>query len=288
LLPTPLRIAALLTATSLLLVPPAAPNIKDLVQVSLTPSSPTAHAGQKLTLAITFNLAPRWHIYWLNPGDSGMPTSFKFKLPPGWTHSEVRHPVPYRFSQPGDFVGYGYKEQATFLVDLTPPDSFTSGSAEIVVDTVFLACDEICIPGQERLVLTLNHGDPYTAGRAEQFAAWEAEIPVRSPADSVAAATTQVNDKSATPQEFTVRHGLPPGRYTQATFFPNPPAGLEVTDITTDLAATEVVIKFNAKLYSGKTIDKPSIPAVIVFGGTDVRRVAYQLDLPLVAPPQPK
>ena len=67
--------------------------------------------GEPFTVGIRFTMQPHWHVYWLNPGDSGMPPQVKWKLPEGFTVSELQFPVPKKFEQPGDMVGYGYEDE---------------------------------------------------------------------------------------------------------------------------------------------------------------------------------
>src|ERR1700682_4760829 len=67
-----------------------------LVQVELIADRAAIRAGDELTLAVKLTVEPSWHVYWLNPGDSGIPTSFHFDGPPGMTIGEPRFPTPER------------------------------------------------------------------------------------------------------------------------------------------------------------------------------------------------
>ena len=78
--------------------------------------------GATFTLAVTLTIDPDWHIYWTNPGDSGTPTQITFDLPTGFTAAPVQFPLPIQFNQPGDIVGYGYRNAATFTARITAPE----------------------------------------------------------------------------------------------------------------------------------------------------------------------
>ena len=41
--------------------------------------------GQTATVALRLAIRERWHTYWQNPGDSGLPTTLAWKLPDGFT-----------------------------------------------------------------------------------------------------------------------------------------------------------------------------------------------------------
>ena len=53
-------------------------------------------------------MAPGWHTYWKFPGDAGIPTELKWKLPPGWKVGEIQWPIPLKLIEPGDIQVYGY------------------------------------------------------------------------------------------------------------------------------------------------------------------------------------
>src|SRR5437868_13091568 len=50
--------------------------------------------GQTLWFDLHLDIAPGWHTYWRNPGDSGLPTEIAWKLPDGCTAGEIAWPVP--------------------------------------------------------------------------------------------------------------------------------------------------------------------------------------------------
>src|SRR5687768_10730995 len=87
----------------------AAPN-QDLVKAELLADTTAVRAGEPFTVGVLFRLKPEWHVYWTNPGDSGAPVTVRFQLPEGFTAGPVQYPVPVRFVQPGDMVGYGYHD----------------------------------------------------------------------------------------------------------------------------------------------------------------------------------
>ena len=114
-------------------------------------------------LAVVYTIEPGWHIYWENPGDSGMPTVAEFsrgELPPSSAPQAdsrglvgpAKYPGPDKFVGAGDIVNYGWENQATLLFALT--DHAFSGT--IHTETRWLACREDgCVPGSASLSLVL-------------------------------------------------------------------------------------------------------------------------------------
>ena len=81
-------------------------------------------------MGVRFDMAPGWHIYWVNPGESGMATSIEGAGP-------VHYPGPERFKSPGDITNYGWDDHVVLLVE--PPERITTVQIE------WLACREICV-----------------------------------------------------------------------------------------------------------------------------------------------
>src|SRR5688572_9197775 len=103
----PMRIAAVVVAgVAVLAVSPAganstaAPTPANLVRAKLVADTTAVKAGQPFTVGVLLEIAPKWHVYWSNPGDSGMPTTVKFIAPDGFKVGELQYPTPVSFKQP--------------------------------------------------------------------------------------------------------------------------------------------------------------------------------------------
>lgn len=115
----------------------------------------------RIELAAVFRIERGWHLYWRNPGDSGMAPTVTVKLPPGWSASELRWPAPKRFGDANETT-YGYEGDATLFMTLTPPKTSVSGGApggaendaarsspprSIDVSSTWMVCKSICLTG---------------------------------------------------------------------------------------------------------------------------------------------
>jgi len=113
-------------------------------------------SGKTVTLALRFNPVPGWHIYWKNPGDSGLPPSVTWKLPPGWTAGPLQFPFPEKILLP-PLVSYGYEQETLLLTTFTIPDYEKIPSYfPIEADIDWLVCKETCLPGKAHLNFTLS------------------------------------------------------------------------------------------------------------------------------------
>ncbi len=130
----------------------------DEVQVRLISASSQVTPGQTLLLALEQRIAPHWHTYWKNPGDSGQPTSIEWTLPKGASASNILWPAPKRFDV-GPITNYGYEDQVLLLTEITLPQGLTPGSTtSLTADATWLVCREECIPQQATLSLSLPVG----------------------------------------------------------------------------------------------------------------------------------
>ena len=61
------------------------PAPADLVTADLVAESASIAPGTTLWLDVRLAVKPGWHVYWQNPGDSGLPTAIDWKLPPDFS-----------------------------------------------------------------------------------------------------------------------------------------------------------------------------------------------------------
>lgn len=107
--------------------------------------------GKSFTAAIRLEIERGWHLYWVNPGDSGLATSIRWHLPDGFTPGEIEWPYPVRF-QSGESVNFGYKKEVTLLVEIDTPSQIGEGSTlPIQAEVQWLACKDLCVPGKARV-----------------------------------------------------------------------------------------------------------------------------------------
>ena len=108
-------------AAALNAAPPARaggpPNPQDLVKAELVAETPSVAPATTLWVDLHLIVKPGWHVYWRNPGNSGLPTTIEWKLPPGFSAGGILWPVPERFVQAG-IGNYGYAGSADLLVPI--------------------------------------------------------------------------------------------------------------------------------------------------------------------------
>lgn len=123
--------------------------------VDLVSRTTALQPGADAQLGLRLRHAPHWHSYWINPGDSGLPTRVAWALPPGYAAGELEWPLPKRFVV-GSLQNFGYENDIVLPVALTVPADARAGTrVRIKAEVKWLACREECIPGKQSVELEL-------------------------------------------------------------------------------------------------------------------------------------
>ncbi len=130
--------------------------------------------GQTFDVALRLELDPHWHVYWKNPGDTGLATTVDWTVAEGVKVGELEFPTPEKIITPPDFVSYGYEGELFFLAKVTVPEGLSVGETlSLKADASWLACEKICIPGGAKLALELP---VVAAGEAVVSSPWTAAL----------------------------------------------------------------------------------------------------------------
>ncbi len=144
----------------------AGPAPRHHVDVEIVAEKSAVQPGSVLTVAVRERIAPGWHTYWINPGDSGEPTSIEWGLPAGAVAGPILWPVPHVIPI-GPLANYGYEDELLLLTDIEIPKLLDSGNVTLTAKVTYLVCNDICVPEEANVQLTLPVSD--TAGPS-QFA----------------------------------------------------------------------------------------------------------------------
>jgi thiol:disulfide interchange protein DsbD len=124
------------------------------VQVELLASAAAVRPGDTVTIGLRQIIAPGWHTYWSNPGDSGEPTRIAWSLPGGASAGPIQWPLPHAIPV-GPLTNYGYSEEVTLLSDIKVPPDAAGPSFDIKAEAKWLVCEQICIPEEKTVSLSL-------------------------------------------------------------------------------------------------------------------------------------
>ena len=173
--------------------------------------------GKGFTLGIKMDLEPKWHAYWKNPGDAGLPMTAELTDANGYKAGELRYPTPHKYKT-GDEVLYGYDSEVVFLLPIKAPTGINS-SPHFKVKLSWLACKEVCLPGEA--ILEFNADSVTSVRRKENqklLDRWTARLPQPGNGfnlDKIGTTVTEENGKLSVFMKFLE---IAPGTITD--FFP--------------------------------------------------------------------
>ena len=149
------------------------------VEVRLLADRDAIYAGASARVGLLFSLDPGWHVYWRNPGQSGLATLVEWGID-GAETGELQWPAPEVFAESDGFLTtYGYADEvllfttARFAGDL-------GDEVELAAEVDYLACEVQCVPGRAELSMRLpvREADVVAAPEVEAlFRKYAARIP---------------------------------------------------------------------------------------------------------------
>jgi DsbC/DsbD-like thiol-disulfide interchange protein len=151
------------------------------VRAELVSEASAVKPGEPFWVALRQTIRPKWHTYWKNPGDSGLPTEIVWTLPAGAKAEPIVWPTP-KLANLSGIINYGYGDDVLLLVRITPPAQ--PGEFRIVAEANWLVCDDVCIPEEAKFEFVLPVGTetkPADAATLALFDKTRREVPVRSP-----------------------------------------------------------------------------------------------------------
>ena len=113
-------------------------------------------AGHELHLGLHFQLENGWHIYWVNPGDSGEPPRVTWQLPADLSAGPMEWPAPRRLETSPNIVDFGYEDAVMLIAPMRADTSvIAERSARLGAEVTVLVCREIRLSSKAQLSLIL-------------------------------------------------------------------------------------------------------------------------------------
>src|SRR4051812_27329711 len=195
---------------------------RQLVRAELIADTAAVSPGKPFTVGLLLHIVPGWHTYWKFPGDAGIPTETKWKLPSGWKAGEIQWPIPLKLDEPGDIQIYGYHDEVLLMQEITPPAAVNDPTVRLTADASWLVCEKICIPGNANVQLDLPVGSAIAANQ-ETFTRFRKLLPQAWPEKKVRANWTR---DGAGARLVVEGEGL--AKNGSVDFYPAPPSNVVV------------------------------------------------------------
>lgn len=126
----------------------------DLVKVHVIPEFQSFAQNQVAQIGLQFEIKKGWHIYWLNPGDSGLAPQVTWKTNGAIELGAALWPRPEVFATE-QMQNFGYEETVTMIQNLKILKSAAGARLTLSGKVEWLACQDICVPGKQEISIVL-------------------------------------------------------------------------------------------------------------------------------------
>lgn len=251
------------------------------VSVRLVSDVADADASQTGRVGVLFEMEPGWHVYWRNPGDSGLPTEVRWNAPDGVQIGEPSWPTPERFSDPAGHESFGYSEEVVLQSWI---DTLRSGASPgaVAAEVSWLACKEKCVLGGATVELRLPVSAATATENRKLMDTWATRLPREVPDDQQPFAITVREAPGDAPNTLAVQAFL---KWNEAPaagtieWFPITPDATEIQSARARTRADLTRIDIELRIEAGSDVPG-SLASVLVFG-TKPNQTSLMLELPL-------
>jgi thiol:disulfide interchange protein DsbD len=115
---------------------------------------PAIAPGGTQQVGLVLTMEKHWHVYWINPGDSGEPPRIDWKFPAGITAGPMQFPIPQRLPL-GPLMDFGYEGEVAFPVTISAASTLKPGPLHLDAQVSWLVCAQVCVPGKAHLGIDL-------------------------------------------------------------------------------------------------------------------------------------
>ncbi|OUI92358.1 cytochrome C biogenesis protein [Acetobacter persici] len=158
---------------------------------TLITDTDTTDGRAPLHVALRLKLQQGWHTYWRNPGDAGEAPAVTVTADGGATGkaSTIIWPTPHRIPD-ASLMSYAYTGDVVLpmALALQPAAAQPGGPTTLKAHASWLVCENVCVPEEADLSVTLQPGPAHPSAEAPLFAAAADATPVPSPYAATVAA----------------------------------------------------------------------------------------------------
>jgi len=152
------------------------------IEVELLSETTNIVPGETIWLGLRLDPAEHWHTYWRMGGDSGEPSDMsEWTAPEGTVIGDIQWPAPHWLPfYDTDLVNFGYEKEVLLPISVTVPADYAGDSVELSTLAFWNVCDQICIPGEQRLSINLPIASSLEldSGTAPIFASARETLPI--------------------------------------------------------------------------------------------------------------
>lgn len=261
--------------------PPAPTDGAKLARMDLLLRHQSITPGGEGLLGVRWRIAPKWHLYWRNPGDSGTAPRVTVTGPEGLKVDEIRWPRPVVFCDDWGDTTYGYEREVILLVPFTVPAETPEGPLRLEVRAEWLVCKEACLLGEGRGVVDLDVKSTLTSGAVSSPAIERSLALVPKPFSSLPGTMMRL-EPTASPERLVIEG--PAGDARSIDFIPDLTAGVVAGaghPVKGTISEKKFRIEVPLEIEPDNSGDRPLVAAGLVTFGPSPSDPAFRLEIPL-------
>lgn len=260
------------------LSPQASAGSPPVVTMTVRPCTETVSKGQWLLLACTFTVPEGWHIYWKNPGASGVPTTIEVKAPSGFKVKPTVYPRPMEITDSTGMT-YGYKKEVTLLQPILPPTTEPADGEQLAFEVTgyWLVCREKCFIGTAGKTIHVPWSQ--TPRPPEPWAKTLLDLPNWP---------RPLNLRPQTTAEVRGGHLVIEGPATKASltgFLPDPTPGVEMGTPRIWTEEGRLFVEVPLTVHPADTLGEPPLARGLLTFGDEATMSAYEVSVPIESGP---
>jgi len=255
--------------------------VKQPVEATLIANTEAIVPGQAFDLGVLFKIAPRWHTYWINPGDAGTETRIRITTP-GFEADAVQWPLPKTINVEG-FTSFGYEDRVLHIIRVVAPGDLTVGqTVTLSAHVEWQVCHNTCIDGNANLSIKLPVESAKRPANAKLFTAWREKLPIDLNSAAASRVIARVEQKTGADghqaEQFTVtwRGDSPP---KGVRWFPVATAAVAVEDVEASHEGNRTQVTYSAQVFNADKVGDGVIMGVLVFENPDGKRVGVNVPI---------
>jgi len=241
-------------------------------ETELVPSVTSITPGVTFQIALHMKMAPGWHSYYSNPGESGMATKIVWDLPKGFKAGPIKWPMPKRI-EVGGVAQFVYEHEVWLVTDISTPSKYwnTQRPLPILANVSWLLCSEVCVPQKSKLYVNVPDESGYTRMNPAFTPAANAIVDPAKHEGLVASV------RSGGPVTLSInRHTKQPARVrffpADATYFGAAPAAVKATE-------TGISLSIPLSTYASSTPNR--LTGILVIPDSGAKGGAEWIDIPV-------
>lgn len=235
--------------------------------------------GDTFSLGVLMEIDPGWHVYWKNPGDSGLPTKIEFEIPKAFDQRNINWPIPYSFKSPQGGVDFGYENSVLLWTNIeVPEDTKLNSGPRIEAAVSWISCKEICIPGKANLSYDIKLSKKTKLNNSKLFSKWNKLLPIDAEHNDNPFEIEVSSKKSAKhiyKVELELKSKSNQDNLNAVEYYPNPVEGFQIENLNYQKLPDDSVIKISFDVISDKSVSPSDteLDGLVVYTDTNGNRL---------------